>query len=57
MNDRELIEAFDKSARFYPSGVDGSPCVEFRPAYPGARNRDLVANYAARIRRFQKYGW
>lgn len=55
--DKALILSFDPKARFYPSGVDGTPCVEYTPASPYLPYTATVAAYAARIRRFQSTGW
>ena len=55
--DKALILSFDPKARFYLSGVDGTPCVEYTPASPYLPYTATVAAYAARIRRFQSMGW
>lgn len=57
MTDVELIRNFDPTAQFYKSSVDGTLCVEYRPAYPGDKGTAIASTYAARIRRFQKHGW
>lgn len=57
MSDTDLIRTFDPTARFYASAVDGTPCVRFKPATAWLKDTATVAEYAARIRRFQQYGW
>lgn len=55
--DVELIRAFDPSARFYRSAVDGTLCVEFRQAWPTGRSTATAAGYADFIRHFKAKGW
>lgn len=57
MTDEDLIRAFDPTASFYRSAVDGTPCVRYKPATPRLLDRATVEAYAARIRAFQKRGW
>jgi hypothetical protein len=57
MTDRDLISSFDKTARFYPSGIDGTPCVEFKIPGSNYYTTSTVEAYAKRIRAFQKRGW
>ena len=58
MTDKELISSFDPTARFYVSRVDDvTLCVEFKAPYPGAKTTAVAADYANRIRHFQKHGW
>ena len=56
MTDRELITAFDPTARFFLSAVDNETlCVEFKPATAWMKSTATAAEYAARIRRHQVF--
>lgn len=56
MTDRELIAAFDPTARFFVSRVDDETlCVEFKPATAWLKGTATAADYAARIRRHQAF--
>lgn len=56
MTDRELITAFDPTARFFVSRVDDTTlCVEFKPATAWMKSTATVAEYADRIRRHQAF--
>jgi hypothetical protein len=57
MTDKELIKSFDSTARFFLSAVDGTPCVEFKPATAWLKGTATVEQYANRIRRFKQFGW
>lgn len=56
MTDRELITAFDPTARFFLSAVDNETlCVEFKPATAWMKSTATATEYAARIRRHQAF--
>ena len=58
MTDREIITAFDPTARFFVSRVDDQTlCVEFKPATPWMKGTATAKQYADFIRHFQKRGW
>lgn len=57
MTDKALIQSFDKTASFFASAVDGTPCVEFKKPGSNYYTTATVEAYAARIRAFQKRGW
>ena len=56
MTDRDLIAAFDPTARFFVSRVDDvTLCVEFKPATAWLKGTATAAEYADRIRRHQAF--
>lgn len=58
MTDEELIRSFDKTARFYQSAQDNETfCVEYKVVGSNYYTTAVAAEYADRIRAFQKRGW